>query len=144
VTYSPGSKSLHHSSVSHQPHSERAIDIASPANIITQKGYDSRESSSNEKANSSFTGEISPSNCIGKLSHQVDVESSPRKSFDIAESGQHSEISENRSDQMEPIILPPIIGDSRKFNPQRWGERVAFLQRWLVYAEVKYKCPVDS
>ena len=46
------------------------------------------------------------------------------------------------------IFLPPIIGDSKSINPQSWhllsaSERVAFLQRWLMYAEIKYKAPID-
>jgi hypothetical protein len=45
-------------------------------------------------------------------------------------------------------FLPPIIGDSKSINPQSWrflnaSERVAFLQRWLMYAEIKYKAPID-
>jgi hypothetical protein len=41
------------------------------------------------------------------------------------------------------------MGDSKNIDPLKWDslnatERVAFLQRWLMYAEVKYKGPVDD
>jgi hypothetical protein len=47
------------------------------------------------------------------------------------------------------VTLAPIIGDSRSIDPQKWdslsaNERMAFIQRWLIYAEVKYKGPVDD
>jgi hypothetical protein len=54
------------------------------------------------------------------------------------------------SDQkVTSVILAPIIGDSKSINPEKWDllsatERVAFLQRWLMYVEVKYKGPVGD
>jgi hypothetical protein len=46
-----------------------------------------------------------------------------------------------------PMTLPPINGDSKKITPQNWeslsaNKRVVFLQRWMMYAEVKYRSPV--
>jgi hypothetical protein len=63
-------------------------------------------------------------------------------------SGAHSYQPDYRTTTSSSINLPPIIGDSKNISPQNWesltaSERVAFLQRWLMYAEVKYKCPVD-
>ena len=90
----------------------------------------------------------------------VDVVRTPRKSTDTLTrvAGCH-----NPTQPLFPMInvvtagadqaigggfLPPIIGDSKSIDPQSWrflnaSERVAFLQRWLMYAEIKYKAPVD-
>jgi hypothetical protein len=94
-------------------------------------------------------GEFGRSNCADQSGDSVG-ESSPENSADVAElgsgAGQHYD---SLTDQtLTPTALPPIVGDSKNIAPHRWeslsaNERVAFLQRWLMYAEVKYKCPVD-
>jgi hypothetical protein len=132
---------------SHSARSGNTPDSAD--NVIPKINLEGhRQSSLNGHANSPFSGKIGGLNFPDRFSDLVPF---PVKSADIAEfshePGRHSE---EFSDQTAiPATLPPITGDSKNVALQKWeflsaSERVAFLQRWLMYAEVKYKCPVDS
>jgi len=93
------------------------------------------------EAVSSIAGEFGHPNSTDRLSDSVG-ESSPEDDVAKLSSSSHDPLAGT------PAALPPIIGDSKHVTPHGWESlsasgRVAFIQRWLMYAEVKYKCPVD-
>ena len=111
---------------------------------VIQKTDDRRQSNSGEEVS-----EIGHSNRPDQSNDQIDIASVPGKSVDVTDfscsPGRHSD--EVTRQIIAPMILPPIIGDSKNVTPQKWeslsaSERVAFLQRWMMYAELKYRSPV--
>jgi hypothetical protein len=109
------------------------------------------------------TGQFSPTS---QSNGGRDTASSPKRTSDVLpradpKFGHHSFEAAGRAAAQEddrnpaavadhtvtPIALGSIIGDSKSIDPKNWDalsatERVAFLQRWLMYAEVKYKGPI--
>lgn len=132
---------------SHELHLTESGNSPSPVNRAVEKSDGHRQSDLSGEAVSLSTGEIGHSDRTDRLCAQTDIASFRRKSVDIM--GFNCGSSQYSDHQVAvPIAFPPIIGDSKNITSQKWeslgaSERVAFLQRWLMYAEVKYKGPVD-
>ena len=111
---------------------------------VIQKTDDHRQSNSGEEVTSSLSSGVDHSNRPDQSNDQIGIASG--KSVNVSCSpGRHSD--EVAHQIIAPMILPPIIGDSKYVTPQKWeslsaSERVAFLQRWMMYAELKYRSPV--
>jgi hypothetical protein len=135
-----GAGSIFRQNTDDESHSATSSKHLYPTDRVSQKTESHHQSSASQ---------IGPSNYPNRSSVQTGIASFTRKSVDIADfcssPDRHSDKAAGQI--VAPITLPPIIGDSKKIIPQKWeslsaSERVAFLQRWMMYAEVKYKSPV--
>jgi hypothetical protein len=149
TTDGPGAGSVDHLGVDQESQEELSGDSPSPADKVIHKN-NGRCDSGSSGTFLPVTGGFGHSNRTDQASDSVG-EPSPENSADAA--GLSSDLGQHYHDPIAyqavtPTVLPPITGDSKNIAPNRWeslsaSERVAFLQRWLMYAEVKYKCPVD-
>jgi hypothetical protein len=139
-TQTPDEENIFHQNTDNESYSATSNEHPHPIDEVSQK-IESRHQSS--------SGQIGPSNHPNQSSARTGTAFFTRKSVDIADFRSSPDRSSDKAahQMVTSMTLPPIIGDSKKIAPQKWeslsaSERVVLLQRWMMYAEVKYRSPV--
>jgi hypothetical protein len=141
----PDAESLFHRDADYESHSANSRDSPYPMDRVIQTTEGHCQPNLGEEAISSFSSEFNPGSCPNQPGDQTGI----RESVEVADFCRSPdwESDEAAHQVVPPSSLPPITGDSKYVTPQKWeslsaSERVAFLQRWMMYVEVKYQSPV--
>jgi hypothetical protein len=141
----PDAETLFDQNVDYESHSANSRDSPYPMDRVIKTTEGHCQPSLGEEVISSHSSEFVPGSRPNQSSHQIGI----RESVEVADfcRSPDQQSDEAAHQVVPPSNLPPITGDSRNVTPQKWeslnaSERVAFLQRWMMYAEVKYKSPV--
>jgi len=136
-------ESLFHRDADYESHSANSCDSPYPMDRVIQTTEGHCQPSLGEEVISS--SEFSPGSRPDQSSDQIGT----RESVEVADFHHSPDRESDKAAHqvVPPSNLPPITGDSKHVTPQKWeslsvSEQVAFLQCWMMYAEVKYQSPV--